>query len=1189
MRAQGRWWSVLGLVAWLVSAMSLGGGRLLAQEGVGKTLELRFDPDAIRFEHIGEFERVFLRGLEVVAQPGEPSLPCRIVSVLVPGEWEGLSIEAEPGEFQNLGSGHRVFPRQKPQVLSLGAHKTVAFPLQTGVASIYESDGPFPSFPARVVRVKALKERTLVTAVVCPFRYWPKSGRLEIAKDVKVRFFGTKEAKQLSYKLQNAEVARWLADYKLTEAGTRQESASIRDLPFAEYVVVTSESFVPTFEPLVRWKNEKGVTAKAVSVEWIYRNFAGFDHQEQIREFLKFARREWGTRWVLLGGDVWTVPMRYAFAMDCEANYADNENNIPCDLYFSDLDGSWEANGNGVFGEVDDGVDGFPDVYVGRAPVQTYDEVRTFVWKDSVYERAPDPRTVLKMLFLGEVLWNNPYTDSGEGKNLIDLLYVPERFDPITKLYESLGNESVEAVVEALNSGYNFVNHDGHAWYTVMGVGQGYLRRSDVQGLTNGSRLPLVYSIGCWPAAFDLECIAEDFVNNPNGGAVAFIGNSRYGWGSPGNPHFGYSDRFDQQFYRFVFQENVVEVGRALALAKAYYMPFARQENVYRWCEYEINLLGDPELPLWTDVPAELSVHHPDTISAGATSVEVLVSADGKPCSGARVAVSQGGKLLGIAFTDAAGFASVPVDSLEPGVTGKVVVTGRNLLPYEGRVVVTTADAYLAVAGSRVEDEVADGLLNPGTSSELWFLVRNSGREGSPVGTISLASQTPWLNVTSGRAEVRALNPGDSSWVGPFAVAVEDTVQDGARASVVLEMPGRDVRVAIPVGWPRVRVFLAGINGKNGRIDPGENGEFVFGLSNDGLGAACDVRVRFQSLDRALQIEEGPVTCCGGSCLASGNTVNVGAAVSVGASAPSPWFPLVEVTVEANGGRFRSCDTVQVTVGRTGFVDSCSALSRWDETLSQLDTLSWQLTEARFHSAPSAFYCGNARTREYVAGMADSLVTLPFTVGQSAKLTFWCWYDVAIYGVDGLYVRVLLPDGSWKTLDFIGSGGALPGKLMGNDWLPYVYDLSFLTPGSQTRLCFKFVSDGDTQAEGVYIDDIEVVSGVEHSVATEVAGAEADDLPERFELTAPYPNPFNSSVRVGLIVPKAGNVRLVVYDMLGRRVVTLLNGQLQVGKHTVTWRGTDSRGDSVPSGVYVVRAWSPDAGWFATRKVVLLR
>ena len=177
-------------------------------------------------------------------------------------------------------------------------------------------------------------------------------------------------------------------------------------------------------------------------------------------------------------------------------------------------------------------------------------------------QKNPPSDFALKMLFLAEVLWTNPYTNSGLGKDHIDHQFVPPRFDPITKLYQALGNENPTTVINAINAGQNIINHDGHAWYSAMGVGNGSLYRSDMDALVNAPYFPLLFSIGCWPAAIDEDCIAEHFLTNPNGGGVAFIGNSRYGWGSPGNPLYGYSDRFDQQFFRAFLPEGQFHIGQ---------------------------------------------------------------------------------------------------------------------------------------------------------------------------------------------------------------------------------------------------------------------------------------------------------------------------------------------------------------------------------------------------------------------------------------------------------------------------------------------------------------------------------------------------------------------------------------------------------------------------------------------------
>ena len=67
------------------------------------------------------------------------------------------------------------------------------------------------------------------------------------------------------------------------------------------------------------------------------------------------------------------------------------------------------------------------------------------------------------------------------------------------------------------------------------------------------------------------------------------------------------------------------------------------------------------------------------------------------------------------------------------------------------------------------------------------------------------------------------------------------------------------------------------------------------------------------------------------------------------------------------------------------------------------------------------------------------------------------------------------------------------------------------------------------------------------------------------------PNPFNPSTTVRFDLPESGAVRLVVYDVTGRLVRTLLHGHVAAGAHSVVWDGLDTGGRSAASGVYVVR------------------
>ena len=81
---------------------------------------------------------------------------------------------------------------------------------------------------------------------------------------------------------------------------------------------------------------------------------------------------------------------------------------------------------------------------------------------------------------------------------------------------------------------------------------------------------------------------------------------------------------------------------------------------------------------------------------------------------------------------------------------------------------------------------------------------------------------------------------------------------------------------------------------------------------------------------------------------------------------------------------------------------------------------------------------------------------------------------------------------------------------------------------------------------------------------------ETPGVPLRTELRPVSPNPFNPQARVRFTLRRAGEVDLSVYDLLGRRVKRLARGVWSAGEHVVTWRGDDSRGRALGSGVYLL-------------------
>jgi flagellar hook assembly protein FlgD len=85
-----------------------------------------------------------------------------------------------------------------------------------------------------------------------------------------------------------------------------------------------------------------------------------------------------------------------------------------------------------------------------------------------------------------------------------------------------------------------------------------------------------------------------------------------------------------------------------------------------------------------------------------------------------------------------------------------------------------------------------------------------------------------------------------------------------------------------------------------------------------------------------------------------------------------------------------------------------------------------------------------------------------------------------------------------------------------------------------------------------------------------------------------YPNPFNPATTISFSLRKRGRVELVVYDVAGRRVRTLVSGERSTGVlYRVVWDGKNDEGQAVASGVYFYRLVADD--FVDTRKMVLLQ
>jgi len=1085
-----------------------------------------FSTSQIRYSTSNGYDQIYLDGCNITDDVGHPQLPVKTIHLALPPASLIEKIEIVSTESEYLPGTYRIFPAQPPRILSAD-EQGIVFVLPD--SNVYASAKEYPGRLAEPAASGGLGGYQLAGVKVYPLQYEPQSRRAKFFTKIEAAItYTTDGSKPLAARRRDPQLEGMhrkllntlVANPEQAVLNTVAPALYKGNLPpeDVEYLIITSSSWVSRFTPLAEWKTKKGVPAKIVTTSWIYANYNGSDRAEQLRNFIKDAYQSWGVVWVLLGGDWWVTTGRYAWAMDVEYGGADDENDIPTDLYFADLDGSWDDNLNGTYGEVDDNVDLYPEVFVGRASCDGGSEVTAWVNKLIAYETNPPTDYQLNMGFFAEVLWSNPYTDAGEAKNLIDDLYIPPRFDPITKLYQSLGNESAGAVIDALNAGQNIVNHDGHCWIDYMSMGSGGLTGWDMDNLVNGSRqTSFLFSIGCWPAAYDYDCVAEHFITNPNGGGVAFVGNSRYGWGSPGNSEYGYSDRFDQQLFKAIFIDSLYNLGAALAKCKAVYVPHSHQENVYRWCMYQTNLLGDPEMPVWTDIPQQFFVHHPNTIpsAGGEYNITVTTADTSRPVAGAMVCLLKENDLYERALTGPDGTAQFAVTPTSDGMMS-ITVTAHNFIPYQGEIVIGAGGTYVDYKSHTVDDTAGgngDGLINPGETVDIWMTVENHGPGAAnnltgflysrgdayvtlidsalsfgdvPAGAVATSSTTAALSIDPGCPDGHVAlfdwlltDAGAQSFSGILSLQVGGTVLSYYR-------------------------YLADDPAGNGNHlpEPGETCELRVWVDNSGLADASQVSVELSTSDPMITITGSPSAA---GDIAAGDWAPADFTVDINPACPSPHFVEMHLDMTPAGGQTAG-DIFIFTVGSIGFFDDMeSGALAWAHGGAK-DR--WTLTDHRCRSGSTAWYCGNTGSWHYEDNMNCWLEITPVVLGPDSRLTFWDWFLVPNYGVDGCHVIVTDLDlGGVDTLDFIGTGGALDSTLRtGNEWTREFYDLSSYPAGTRLGVRINFSSDNDYDIEeGFYIDDVRIESRPDYDIMIEPTfhllwGGEGDTIVQRLRV-----------------------------------------------------------------------------------------
>jgi hypothetical protein len=431
----------------------------------------------------------------------------------------------------------------------------------------------------------------------------------------------------------------------------------------AEYIIITNQTLESAFEPVAEYITRKGVVAEIATVDDIvysqeyYDNVSGlYDAPGAIRGYLTEKYAE-GVTWVLLGGDEDVVPVRYG-------TYSRNDTsvdfNAPSDLYYSDLDGNWNVDGDEFLGEpYDDSVDVFPELYVGRIPCDNPQEVANWFEKLVSYETNPGRGNTG---YLTKFLWTGSDDVRKGPKYTIENAQLPGYIlHDTTLLEEPDGLEPRGSdVIDKMNNHFGLLYSYGHGSpdnITISAPGnnspsqyrdflssldsvdwEGNCRNDPGNGLDNLENegyYSIFSAASCFQAAFDWEkfpdrfsnirapCMGEIFTVYPDVGGPAFRGYTRYGG------RYIQLAKLEISFLKKLFVDGITNIGVAEALSK--------NEFPFYYVQSNHTLLGCPLMRVWTATPSEftnVSIDETDngsiTINTGVSGCDICVcSIDG--------------------------------------------------------------------------------------------------------------------------------------------------------------------------------------------------------------------------------------------------------------------------------------------------------------------------------------------------------------------------------------------------------------------------------------------------------------------------------------------------------------------------------------------------------------------------------
>jgi hypothetical protein len=316
-----------------------------------------------------------------------------------------------------------------------------------------------------------------------------------------------------------------------------------------------------------------------------------------------------------------------------------------------------------------------------------------------------------------------------------------------------------------------------------------------------------------------------------------------------------YNNIVDMGIYDGIFSKKLWYAGAAsaagdLAIVATYPNPNSAANAAEAFSKWS-NLIGDPALHLWTDVPTNFNFMHPGNIALGTTMLDLTITDDNDELvEGARVTLLMGNDVIfATDLTDENGNITLTWDAVESG-NMDITVIKRNYRPYESIIEISST---AGVAVSIISDEI---YANSGEETEFEIELHNYGTLIAEDVIVELSSSSDHVTIDQGIVNFGTISEGSSvsKQIEVYIHGIAYDMEDLGFQLTISDSKGNNWENHVPVIISGAHLIITDYSGDT---NPGSQTKFSISLENDGTMSVTDIMVELLPYDNYVTVNSG--------------------------------------------------------------------------------------------------------------------------------------------------------------------------------------------------------------------------------------------------------------------------------------------------------------------------------------------